>query len=58
MDEQVLREIMQEIRELRLLYKTLVDKLVPVDDAAQDEKEAIEEGDEYADEDEILKALR
>jgi len=58
MDEQVLREIMQEIRELRLLYKTLVDKLVSVDDAAQDEKEAIEEGDEYADEDEILKALR
>lgn len=58
MDEQALREIMQELRELRLLYKTLVDKLVPLDDAEEDEKEAIEEGDEYADEDEILKALR
>ena len=58
MDEQALREIAQEIRELRLLYKTLVDKLVPLDDAADDEKEAIEEEDEYADEDEILKALK
>ena len=58
MDEQALREIMQELRELRLLYKTLVDKLVPLDDAEEYEKEAIEEGDEYADEDEILKALR
>ncbi len=48
---------MAELRELRLLYKTLVDKLAPVDDAFEDEAEAIESEDEFVDEDELLKAL-
>ena len=53
MDDQVFQQIMAELRELRLLYKTLVDKLVPIDDAFEDETEAIESQDEYADEDEL-----
>lgn len=57
MDDQEFQQIMAELRELRLLYKTLVDKLAPVDDAFEDEAEAIESEDEFVDEDELLKAL-
>ena len=58
MDDQAFQQIMAELRELRLLYMTLVDKLVPVDDAFEDEAEAIESEDEFVDEDELLKALK
>ena len=57
MEEQVLQNIAEELKELRLLYQTLVDKLVPVDDADPEEKEALSTDDEYAPEKELLKAL-
>ena len=57
MEEQALQTIMDELRELRRLYQTLVDKLVPVDKADPDEEEALASEDEYASEEELFKAL-
>jgi len=42
----LLKEILEELKELRLLYKELVEKLVPVEELPEDEKEAIEASDE------------
>jgi hypothetical protein len=53
----LLEEIREELRELRLLYKELVEKLVPVEEALDDEKEAIEASDEIVSEGEVMKAL-
>lgn len=57
MSVEVLEEIRRELRELRLLYKELVEKLVPVEKPSPEEKKAIEEKDEVADEAELMKAL-
>jgi len=53
----LLEEIREELRELRLLYKELVEKLVPVEEALDDEKEAIEASDEIVSEEEVMEAL-
>jgi DNA-binding transcriptional regulator GbsR (MarR family) len=53
----LLEEIREELRELRLLYKELVEKLVPVEEALDDEREAIEASDEIVSEEEVMKAL-
>lgn len=52
-----LKDIHEEVRELRLLYKHLVDRLIPVEQPTKEEKKAIEERDEVAEERELLKAL-
>jgi hypothetical protein len=43
---ELLQEIRDELKELRLLYRSLVDKLVPEEEPLEDEKEAIESSDE------------
>jgi hypothetical protein len=53
----VLEEIREELQEIKLLYKELVDKLIPVEEATQKEKNAIEEKDEIADEKELMQTL-
>jgi archaellum component FlaC len=53
----VLEEIREELQEIKLLYKELVDKLIPVEKATQKEKRAIEEKDEVADEKELMQTL-
>ena len=53
----MLQSIMKELQELRLLYQTLVDKIVPLDKADPEEEAAITSEDEYASEDELFKAL-
>ena len=55
--EEVLEEIRKELQEIKLLYKGLMDKLVPVEEPTKEEKKAIEEKDEVADEEELMKAL-
>jgi archaellum component FlaC len=55
--EEVLEEIREELKEIKLLYKELVDKLVPVKEAAEEEKKAIEEKNEVADEKELMEKL-
>jgi len=57
MEDQVLQSIMKELQELRLLYQTLVDKIVPLDKADPEEEAAITSEDEYASEEELFKAL-
>jgi hypothetical protein len=53
----LLREMREELRELRLLYRGLVKRLIPVEEPLGDEKEAIEAGDEVVGEEEVMKAL-
>jgi len=43
--ETLLKEIRDEFGEIKLLYKGLVEKLIPVEEPLNDEKEAIESGD-------------
>jgi len=56
-DIEVLRDIRDELKELRLLYKVLVEKLIPIEEPTEEEKKAIEEKDQIADEKELMKAL-
>jgi hypothetical protein len=53
----VLEEIREELQEIKHLYKELVDKLIPVEEATQEEKKAINEKDEVADEKELMQTL-
>ena len=55
--DQTLHEIKEEVRELRVLYKELVDRLIPVDKPTVVEKRAIKERDEVATERELMGAL-
>lgn len=57
MSVEVLKDIKQELKELRLLYKQLVEKLIPTEEPTIEEKKAIEEKDEVVDEKELMKAL-
>ena len=57
MEDQALQSILKELQELRLLYQTLVDKIVPLDKADPEEEAAIASEDEYASEEELFKAL-
>jgi len=57
MEIEVLEEIRAELRELRLLYKQLLEKLIPIVDPTPEEREAIEKEDELVKEKELMKAL-
>jgi hypothetical protein len=54
----LLKEIRDELREIKLLYKELVEKLIPVEEPLEDEKKAIEVSDEVVSEDEMMKTLK
>jgi hypothetical protein len=53
----VLEDIREELQEIKLLYKELVEKLIPVKKPTKEEKKAMEQEDEVADEDELMKVL-
>jgi len=57
MSSEILEEIRTELKELRILYKGLIEKLVPVEEPSSEERQAIEDEDELVDEEELLKAL-
>ncbi|PIU58540.1 hypothetical protein COS86_08955 [Candidatus Bathyarchaeota archaeon CG07_land_8_20_14_0_80_47_9] len=57
MTVEVLKDIRQELKELRLLYKQLAEKLIPTKEPTPEERKAIVEKDETADEKELMKAL-
>ena len=57
MSVEVLKDIREELRELRLLYRGLVEKLIPVEEPSEEERKAIEEKDEIAEEKEVMKTL-
>jgi hypothetical protein len=54
----LLKEIRDELREIKLLYKGLVEKLIPVEEPLEDERKAIEASDEIVSEEEIMKTLK
>jgi hypothetical protein len=53
----VLEDIREELKEIKLLYKELVDKLIPTEEPTEEEKKAIREKDEIASEEELMKTL-
>ena len=55
---EILSEIRNELKELRLLYRELVDRLIPMEEPEADERRAIEEEDEVVSEDELPRVLR
>ena len=57
MSVEVLKDIREELRELRVLYKELVEKLIPVEEPTSEEKRAIEEKDEIVGEKDMMKVL-
>ncbi len=52
-----MKDIREELRELRVLYKELVEKLIPVEEPTSEEKRAIEEKDEIVGERDMMKVL-
>jgi len=52
-----LQDIRDELKELRLLYERLIDRLVPVDEPTKEEREAIASNDEIVDERELFRVL-
>ena len=57
MSTKVLEDIREELKEIKLLYKELVEKLIPVEEPTREEKKAIKEKDETCDEEELMKTL-
>lgn len=57
MSTRVLEDIREELKEIKLLYKELVEKLVPIEEPTKEEKKAIREKDEVASEEELMKIL-
>jgi hypothetical protein len=54
MSVEVLKDIRKELKELKLLYKELVEKLIPTEQPTSEERRAIQEKDEIADEEELM----
>ncbi|MDG6996441.1 MAG: hypothetical protein JRN52_11010 [Nitrososphaerota archaeon] len=52
-----LQEIHDELKELRLLYERLIDRLIPIGEPTKEEKEAIESVDELVGEEELFRTL-
>jgi len=50
-------EVISLLREIKLLYKGLIERLIPVEEPLNDEKEAIKSSDEIATEEELMEAL-
>ena len=55
---EILDEIRNELKELKLLYRELVDRLIPVEEPEAGERRAIEEKDEVVSEEDLLRVLR
>jgi len=55
---EILSQIRNELKELRLLYKELVEKLIPEEEPEPEERKAIEEDDELVSEEELFQALK
>lgn len=57
MSAKELRAIRNEIKELRLLYKNFVDKVIPLEEPTVDDKRAIKKKERIVKEDELMRAL-
>lgn len=54
---ELLREIHEELVEIKLLYKGLVERLIPLEKPLNDEEKAIKAADDVASEEELMEAL-
>jgi hypothetical protein len=52
-----LKDVQDEVRELRMLYKELLDRLVPAEEPTKEERKAIAGRGQIAEERELMKAL-
>jgi hypothetical protein len=52
-----LEDIREELKEIKFLYKELVEKLMPIEEQTKAEKKAVREKDEVANEEELMKIL-
>ena len=57
MSAKVLEGIREELQEIKLLYKELVEKLICTEKTTKEEKKAIAEKDEIAGEEELIETL-
>ena len=57
MGVELLKDIKEELKELRVLYQTLVEKFLPITDPTKEEQKAIEEHDEIVDEKTLMTTL-
>ncbi len=57
MSVKALENIREEIEKLRLLCRELIERLIPVEEPSEEERKAIEEKEEIADEKELMQAL-
>jgi len=55
---EILGEMRNKLKELRLLYRELVDRLIPVEELEVDERRAIEEEDGVVSGEDLLRVLR
>jgi hypothetical protein len=57
MSTKKLKMIRDEIKELRLLYKNLVDKAIPIEEPTSSDKSAIKKKEKIVKESSLMKAL-
>ena len=57
MSTKVLEDIKEELQEIKLLNKKLIEKIIPEEEPTREEKKAIAEKDEIANEEELMKTL-
>ena len=57
MSTKVLEDIREELLEIKLLYKELVDKLIPTQEPTKKEKQAIAHKDAVANEEDLTRTL-
>jgi len=57
MSTKELRAIRNEIKELRILYKNLVERVIPVEEPTIDDKRVIKKKERIVGEDDLIRAL-
>ena len=57
MSTKELRAIRNEIKELRILYKNLIERVIPLEEPTADDKRAIKKKERIVEEDELIRAL-
>lgn len=57
MSTKELRAIRNEIKESRILYKNLIDKVIPLEEPTTDDKRVIKKKERIVKEDELIGAL-
>ena len=57
MSVELLKDIKEELRELRVLYQSLVEKFLPTEEPTEEERKAIADPDELIDEKTLMDTL-